>query len=259
MPRHALRSELAAKLGVGWSGLAGRHALSSETPSPTGPSGRHALTSEVDAIVTAPPETVPTFHATATDKAFTISHTIGAIAGVRAGDVLVAFVAAAGGSQAVTTPAGWTQIGDTNTGAANVAARLRVYAKVAATANEAGGTWTWTESANHVVTILAYGGAASPAAAATVRADGQATINAPSQTSAAANAMLITYAFGTSNLSAPAWPGTMTVRSPNVGTSATGVAAEEARPTPGATGTRAFTAGGSPAFQTAASLVLEPA
>lgn len=51
MPRHALRSELAAKMADGWTGPGGRHVLGVEMPAGSGQ--RHALATEVDAIVPA--------------------------------------------------------------------------------------------------------------------------------------------------------------------------------------------------------------
>lgn len=257
MPRHALRSELAAKLSDGWTGAAGRHVLGSEMPGGSGL--RHALDSEVQALTVGPAPTIPTFHGVAQARGFATTTVVGAVTGARVGDILVAF---AGGNDQTTTltpPAGqgWTQIADTSTPAAG---RLRVLVTTATAADQAGGTWTWTATAhNHSVAVLAYTAAALPTAGGTARADAQLTITAPSRTSVAANALLLTYAYFTSNGTAPAWPGSMTVRSPNLAAASSGVGAEERLPAPGASGTRVFTAGGAPSFFTAASLILEPA
>lgn len=256
MPRNGLRSELAAKLNDGWTGPAGRHVLDIETPNPSGIPGRHALATEIDAIVVGP--AVPTFHGTATSKAFTATNAVGAITGALVGDVLIAFCAGNDQTASVTPPAGegWTVIGDTG-GA--VAARMWVYATTATAVNQAGGTWTWPGSHNHVVTILAYDNVTKPTAASMVRAGASATsVATPSLTSVGAGAILVTYAFFATNGTAPAWPGSMTVRSPNSGATASGVAADESLPTPGASGTRTFTAGGTPAALTAAAVLLEP-
>lgn len=259
MPRHALRSELAAKLSDGWTGAAGRHVLSSEMPS-SGAAGRHALTSEVDALVVGPPPTTPTFHGVAQNRGFATTNVVGAVTGTQVGDVLLAFAAGNDQTTGITPPAGlgWTQIGDT---AGAAAGRMYVFATTATAANQAGGTWTWGGSHNHSVSVLAYAGATKPTAAATARAAVSATtVDAPTVTSIAAGAMLIAYAFFATNGSAPAWPGTMTVRSPSLNATASGVGAEESRPTPGATGTRTFTAGATaPSAMTAAALILEPA
>lgn len=255
MPRHALRGELAAKLSDGWTGSGGRHVLGSEMPSGSGL--RHALAAEVDAIVTGPAETVPTFHGTATNKGFTASSPVGPVTGTRVGDVMVAFTSGNAFTATITPPAGWTLIGDL--GGVEVA-RLRVYTKVATAINEDGGTWAWPGgSHNHVVTVLAYGAAKAPTVAGTSRAATGDTLAAPSATSLAAGAVLVVYAYFATNGTAPAWPGTMTVRSPNSGASATGLGADEPRPTPGATGTRLFTLGGAATNISAASLILEPA
>lgn len=257
MPRHALRSELAAKLSDGWTGAAGRHVLDTEMPSPTGVAGRQALDSEVQAIVVGP--VAPTFHGIAQNRGFSTTNTIGAVTGAQAGDLLVAFAAGNDQTQTLTPPAGegWTVIGDN--GSATAAARLRVLVTTATAANQAGGTWTWTATAhNHSIAILAYGHVTAPATASMVRNNAQPTITVPSLTTTGANAILLTYAFYTSNGTAPAWPVSMTVRSPSLAASASGLGADEVRATAGATGTRTLTAGASPAFFTAAGLVLNP-
>jgi hypothetical protein len=228
MPRHALRAELAAKLSGTWAGAAGRHVLDGDMPAPAGNTGRHALTAEVDAIVTGPPAV--TYRGTASNRAFSATNVVGAIAG-------------------------GTVIGDTG---GVTAGRLWVLATTATAANQTGGTWTWPASHNHIVTIVAYGRAAAPATAGMVRAAASATtVVAPSVTSARASAMLVVFAFFATNGTAPAWPTSMTVRSPAAAASAAGVAADEALPTPGASGTRTFTPGGTPSALTAASVLLE--
>jgi hypothetical protein len=258
MPRHALRSELAAKLTDGWTGAAGRHVLGADMPGGTGL--RHALSSEVAALVVGPAETIPTFHGYASNRAFAVTNTVGPVTGARAGDVLLAFGSGNDQTTTLTPPAGagWTQIG--STGGAT-AGWLRVFATTATAADQAGGTWTWPSSHNHLLTIGAWGAAKLPTVAGMVRATaGALTVTAPDQTTAAANALLVCFAFYVTNGTAPAWPAAMTVRIPNTTTTCDGVAAEERRPTPGATGTRTFTAGTTaPAALTAASLVLEPA
>lgn len=257
MPRHALRSELAAKLADDWTGPAGRHVLDAEMPSPTGTAGRHALAAEVDAIVAGP--STPTFHGFATNRGFVAANTVGAITGVIPGDVLVAFAAGNDQTTSLTPPAGagWTQIGDTG-GA--VAARQYVFVTTATAVNQAGGTWTWPGSHNHEVKILAYDNVALPSVASMVRAaGGSSTVVVPSLTSVGADALLVANAFFATNGTAPAWPGSMTVRSPNTGATASAIAADEALPTAGATGTRTFSAGGVPSALTAGAVILEAA
>lgn len=258
MPRHALRSELTAKLADGWTGPAGRHVLGSEMPGGSGL--RHALSTEVAALVVGPAETIPTFHGYASNRAFAATNTVGAITGAKTSDVLLAFASGNDQTTTLTPPAGagWTLIGDTG---GVVAGWLRVFATTATAANQAGGTWTWSGSHNHLVTIGAWGAAKLPTTAGMVRAaGGSLSVTAPDRTAVAANALLVCFAFYVTNGTAPAWPAGMTVRIPNTTTTCDGVGAEERRPTPGATGTRVFTAGtAAPAALTAASLVLEPA
>lgn len=258
MPRHAMRSELASKLGDTWTGAAGRHVLDAEMPTPAGTAGRHALSAEVDAIVVGP--VALEFHGVAQSRGFTATNAIGAVTGTVPGDVLLAFASGNDQTTTLTPPVGegWTLLGDT---AGAAAGRLRAYATTATGVNQVVGTWTWSGSHNHSIAVLAYGGATVPTAASMVRAaTGSLTVAAPSVTSVNAGAMLITYAFFVTNGTVATWPGTMTVRSPSLATSASGVGAEEALPTAGASGTRTFTAGTTaPAALTAASLVLEPA
>lgn len=255
MPRHALRAELAAKLSGTWAGAAGRHVLDGDMPAPAGNTGRHALTAEVDAIVTGPPAV--TYRGTASNRAFSATNVVGAVTGAIPGDVLIAFCSGNDQTTTITPPAGagWTVIGDTG---GVTAGRLWVLATTATAANQAGGTWTWPASHNHIVTIVAYGRAAAPATAGMVRAAASATtVVAPSVTSARASAMMVVFAFFATNGTAPVWPASMTVRSPAAAASAAGVAADEALPTPGASGTRTFTPGGTPSALTAASVLLE--
>jgi hypothetical protein len=228
---------------------------------PGGSGLRHALTAEVGAITVDEPETPagpPVFHGTAQNRGFSATTTVAAVTGTQAGDVLVAFASGNAATESVTPPAGagWVLVGDTG-GA--VAARMYIYATTAATTDQAGGTWTWPGSHNHLVAVLAYGGVVLPTAAATARVANVTSINAPSVTSVAADAMLLTYAYFTTNGTTPAWPGSMTVRSPAAATASSGVGAEEALPVAGATGTRTFTVGAAPAAMTAAALVLESA
>lgn len=258
MPRHALRSELAAKLSDGWTGPAGRHVIDTEMPSPTGVARRHALASEVDAIVVGPGETTPTFHGVAQNRGFATTNTVGAVTGTVIGDVLLAFAGGSDQTASVTPPAGlgWTQVGDSGLPAAG---RLYVYAATATATDQAGGTWTWSGSHNHAIAVLAYGGATQPTTAATAHVSNAGTVTAPSVTSTAANAMLIAYAWWSSTGgTSPVWPGTMTVRSPALATNATGLGAEESLPTPAATGTRVFSLTGTSVGMSAASLILEP-
>lgn len=259
MPRHALASELAAKLGTTYTGAAGRHVLDGEMPTPTGTAGRHALDAEVQAIVGGGGVSAPVFDGAASSRGFTATNAVGAITGAKVGDVLVAFCSGNDQTQSITPPsgAGWTQIGDTG---GITAARMYVFVTTATAANQSGGTWTWPASHNHMVTIVAYDHAAQPSAAGMVRAGASAsTVDAPSRTSVGATALLVTFAFFATNGTTPAWPGSMTVRVPAAAATAAGVVADEALPLAGASGIRTFSAGGVPSAMTAASLVLEAA
>lgn len=256
MPRHALRSELAAKLTDGWTGPAGRHVIDTEMPSPTGVARRHALASEVEGIVTGPQ--TPTFRTSIQNRqTANIANTVGAMTGVQTGDILIAIAGGSSSTSTLTPPSGlgWTLIGDTS---GVDASRLRAYATTATSADQAGGTWTWNASGAHWVGIVAYDHAALPTSASLVRNNGFATIDAPSQTSTVANSMLLTFAYWFNNGTTPTWPGTMTARITTGSTTTSGSAAEELLPTAQASGTRTLTVGAAPSSFSAGSLLLGP-
>ena len=257
MPRHALRSELAAKVSDGWTGPAGRHVLDSEMPAPIGGAGRHALDSEVQGIVVGPQ--TPTFRTSIQNRqTANIANTIGAMTGVQLGDILIAIAGGSSNTSTLTPPSGlgWTLIGDT--GGVD-ASRLRVYATTATSTDQAGGTWTWNASGPHWVGIVAYDHAAQPTTASLVRNNGFATIDAPSQTSTVANSMMVTFAYWFNNGTTPTWPGTMTARITTGATTTSGSVAEELLPTATASGVRTLTVGAAPSSFSAGSLLLEPA
>lgn len=205
-----------------------------------------------------PPPSTPTFRGAARNAGFSATNVVGAVPNAVTGDVLLAYATGNDQTASCTPPAGqgWTQIGD-SAGAA--AGRLYVFSATATATNIAGGTWTWPASHNHHVVVEGYGGVVLPTASSTAKTTNLGTVVAPSRTSVAANALMVVYGSFVTNGTAPAWPGTMTVRSPHTAASNSGVAADEALPTAGASGTRTFTAGGIAAAMSAATIILEPA
>lgn len=204
------------------------------------------------------PLTQPTFEGVATARAFSATNVVGAITGCQVGDILIAFGGGNDQTTSLTPPAGlgWTQLADTG---GTVAARSYVFATTATSADQAGGTWTWAGSHNHEIKIVAYRAAVLPTTASAVKVANLTTVDAPSQTSAHAKAMLVVSSFYATNGTAPAWPVSMTVRSTNTGASASGIVAEELLPTAGASGVRTFSAGGTPSAMAALSVLLEAA
>lgn len=207
--------------------------------------------------VTAPVVGV-TFITGASNRGFAATNILGTLTGVQVGDTLIAFAGGNDQDASITPPAGlgWTQLSDSGT---PVGGRMFVLVTTATSANQAGGTWTWPGSHNHCVTIVAYRNAVLPSVAAIARTGTASTVDAPSVTSVGANAVLVCGAYVVSNGSAPTWSGSMTTRAALIAASSSEMVVDEARPTPGATGARTFTPGGSSPGLSAASLILEAA
>lgn len=187
------------------------------------------------------------FHA-----AYEASSAVAALVGVQSTDVLIAFASSSNGTRKVTPPSGWTQIASTTTeqagqqvftapGSANVAT-----------------TWTWPTQQWSRVVIAAYRGVSAPSAASVASSNSTTVVSldAPSRTTAAANATLVVFG-GSSTGSTLGFTPAMTSRA-----SATGGAgfllADQTIATAGATGVRTFSSG-STAILTAASVALEVA
>lgn len=205
------------------------------------------------------PLTQPTYKASALNRAFSTTNVVPAITGCAVGDILLAFGGGNDQDATLTPPAGlgWTQLADSGL---PVAGRMYLYATTATSADQAGGTWTWSGSHNHAVTILAYRGAVLPTAAPTAVHIGTSTtsINAPSATSTHANGLLVTGVYVVSNGNTPTWPGSMTVRAALPAAASAITAAEELLPTASASGTRTFSVGATAsAALSAASVILE--
>lgn len=207
---------------------------------------------------TGPPPTGVTYITGGTARGFAATTVVGTLTGVQAGDILIAFAGGNDQDASVTPPAGlgWTQLGDSGL---PVAGRMFLLVTTATSTNQSGGTWTWPGSHNHCVTIVAYRNAVLPTAAPTLVHNTSATsINAPSATSVAANAMLVCGAYVVTNGNTPTWPGSMTQRMSLTAASSSETVAEELLPTAGASGTRTFSVGATAsAGLSAGSVILE--
>lgn len=207
-----------------------------------------------------PPPTGVTFINSTTARGFATTNAVGSLSGAQAGDILVAFAGGNDQDASITPPAGqgWTQLGDSGL---PVAGRMYLLATTATVGNLAGGTWTWSGSHNHAVTIVAYRNAILPTAAPTLPHVTSATsINAPSATSVGANAMLVCGVYVVTNGNTPTWPGSMTQRVALAAAASSESVAEELLPTAGASGTRTFSVGATAsAALSAGSVILEAA
>lgn len=197
-----------------------------------------AVLSETPVVVT--PGPVPTYVTGTTNAAFSATVGTSALATVQAGDVLVAF--ACGNDQATSVSAsdgGWTELGSVAAG--NV--RTRIQTKVATGALGAI-TWTFPASHNHRVFIVAYRGAGTLTALGTTSnsATTAITLDLPTQTTTAGNALLVACGFQATLGDVRTWQGSMTARVEGAAATCGGRVADEAITTAGATGARTYTA-----------------
>lgn len=194
----------------------------------------------------------------ASTPGFAATSAVPAIASTQAGDILIACAAGNSQSDTITPPAGltWTALASTN-----IIGGGRFHLLTATATGALGaGTWTWPGSHNHAVGIVAYRGAKAPTTASVAAVVlNTATTSAPSQTTVAANAVLVAAGYHASGGTTRGFVGSMTARV-DTNTATPGmVIAEEARATPGATGTRAYTVSPGNTTLFAGSLALEPA
>lgn len=197
-------------------------------------------TSESQAAITFVAASANAPNATSTTFALT------APAGIVAGDVLLAQIAATGGSNiTVTAPAGWTLISRLNSGTALLQG---IYYKVASAA-DSGAIFTWTLSASQKSTggIVAYRGVNNiePIDAAGGQVNAASTsVTAPSVTTTSSNAMLVGF-FGLGTAQAAFnVPGTMVERydvSSNALPGTGSAAADAIQAAPGASGAQVAT------------------
>lgn len=187
------------------------------------------------------------------NKGFTATNTVPPVTGVQDGDTLVAYAAGNDQAATITPPAGWTLLTPTPAASGNV--RARVYCRTAA--SEGTTVWTWPGSHNHEVVIVAWRGYQLPTTAVTAVTTGTATVNAPTMTTSGADALLVCSAYRVTYGATPTFAG-MTTRFPGAASGSNHFVADETRPTPGATGTRAFTQAAT-SILLASSLILERA
>lgn len=200
---------------------------------------------------TAPP--IAGFVTSATNRAATAANTVPAVTGCKVGDLLIAFAAGNDQTTTLTTPTDpvWTLLADT--GSAGFG-RMRAYTATATADNQAGGTWTWPSTHNHIVTILAYRSVGTPTVSGVAHAATVATLDAPTIT-ASATSLLIAAAFFTTNGNSPAWSGTMTTRVTAAATTFSQLISEQSVSS-GATGTRTFTISGTASAVTVIDLLI---